>query len=197
VLGPAALLAAVRAEVAVTVDAGASPARAGTYRYDEQAEAVVKRLLNYELPFDVADDVLDDLFRRHVGEPVEHARGLYLTPAMIREMADGGMTFGFHTETHRVLSRLTAAEQRTELAEGVRVVRSLTGQRSVPFCYPYGFPHTYDADTLAILADAGYSMGFNTVRRRARPDADPRFELPRFDTRDVPPLGTLSEEVHA
>lgn len=185
-LGSDALLAAVRAEAEVAVDvAPGGAARVGTYRYDEQPDASVKRLLNYEMPFDVADEVLDRLFRRHVGDPDASARRLYLTPAMIRAMAAGGMTFGFHTETHRVLSRLTAEEQRAELIDGVRLVRELTGQDTVPFCYPYGFPHTYDEHTLAILEEAGYSLAFNTSRRRARPEADPRFELPRFDTRDV------------
>ena len=33
------------------------------------------------------------------------------------------------------------------------------------FCYPYGFSHTYNADTLRVLAECGYSMAFNTVRR--------------------------------
>jgi peptidoglycan/xylan/chitin deacetylase (PgdA/CDA1 family) len=191
-LGPSALLQAVRAEVEVGVEAGASPVgRAGTYRYDEAADAAIKRLLNYELPFGVVDDILDRLFRQHIGDPEDAASEMYLTRAMIREMATGGMTFGFHTETHRVLSRLTADEQRTELLDGVRLVRELTGQQSVPFCYPYGFPHTYNADTLAALEDVGYSLAFNTVRRHARPEADPRFEIPRFDTRDVPPLGSL------
>jgi peptidoglycan/xylan/chitin deacetylase (PgdA/CDA1 family) len=192
-LGPEALLAAVRNEVEAVVEAHASgpAARPGVYRYDERPEATVKRLLNYELPFEVADGVLDHLFRTHIGEPDAVARELYLTPAMIREMASSGMTFGFHTESHRVLSRLPATQQAEELAEGVSLIRELTGQDTVPFCYPYGFPHTYDEDTVRLLDAAGYSLAFNTVRRHARPELDPRFELPRFDTRDVPPWGSL------
>ena len=53
------------------------------------------------------------------------------------------------------------------------------------FCYPYGFPHTYNSDTLASLEHFGYSMAFNTVRREAVIGLDARYELPRFDTRDV------------
>ena len=61
----------------------------------------------------------------------------------------------------------------------------LTGQPSVSFCYPYGFSHTYNADTLGVLAECGYSMAFNTVRREMIFGQDQRYELPRFDTRDV------------
>jgi peptidoglycan/xylan/chitin deacetylase (PgdA/CDA1 family) len=95
------------------------------------------------------------------------------------------MTFGFHTESHPVLSRLTREEQRKELRNGVGAIRALTGQETVSFCYPYGFPHTYNAETLKALEEFGYSMAFNTVRREATIGREPPYELPRFDTRDV------------
>ena len=107
---------------------------------------------------------------------------------MIREMAAAGMTFGFHTERHPVLSRLDREAQHRELIGGVPRLRALTGQASIPFCYPYGHPHTYNADTLAALGEAGYGMAFNTVRRLAQPAVDPVYEIPRFDTRDLPPF---------
>jgi hypothetical protein len=66
-------------------------------------------------------------------------------------------------------------------------VRALTGQAQVPFCYPWGGPKTYTRDTLDVLRRAGYSMAFNTVRRRIEVGRDGRFELPRLDTRDLPP----------
>jgi peptidoglycan/xylan/chitin deacetylase (PgdA/CDA1 family) len=178
--------------------AAAAVSRDGVYRYDQPPDVHAKRLLNYELPYAVADYVLDVLCRRHVGEPAELARQLYLSPDMIAEMAACGMTFGFHTERHRVLSRLGRAEQEAELRGGVALIRRLTGQRSVPFCYPYGFTHTYDSETLAILAAAGYSMAFNTVREPVRLPVASRFELPRFDTRDVRRLAEMpTHPIHA
>ena len=159
--------------------------REGIYRYDEAPDVRIKRVLNYEAPYPVADRVLSTIFTRHLGDSVAFARGLYLSAAQIREMAQGGMTFGFHTESHPVLSRLDAAAQRTELRNGPRLVADLTGQRSASFCYPYGFSHTYNADTLSVLAECGYSMAFNTVRREIVVGQDQRYELPRFDTRDV------------
>src|SRR5687768_172284 len=159
--------------------------REGIYRYDEAPDVRIKRILNYEAPYPVADRVLSRIFTRHLGDSVAFARGLYLSAAQIREMAQGGMTFGFHTESHPVLSRLDVAAQRTELRNGPRLVADLTGQQSASFCYPYGFAHTYNADTLSVLAECGYSMAFNTVRREIVFGQDQRYELPRFDTRDV------------
>ena len=159
--------------------------REGIYRYDEAPDIRVKRILNYEAPYPVADRVLSTVFERQLGNSEVFARRLYLSAAQVREMADGGMTFGFHTETHPVLSRLARAAQHAELQRGPVLIRELTGQETVSFCYPYGFTHTYNADTLAVLDECGYSMAFNTARRDAVIGFDPKYELPRFDTRDV------------
>jgi peptidoglycan/xylan/chitin deacetylase (PgdA/CDA1 family) len=159
--------------------------REGIYRYDEAPDVRIKRILNYDAPYPVADRVLSTLFARYIGDSGAFARRLYLSSGQIREMARGRMTFGFHTESHPVLSRLTREEQRTELRNGIGAIRALTGQETVSFCYPYGFPHTYNAETLKALEEFGYSMAFNTVRREATIGREPRYELPRFDTRDV------------
>ena len=75
--------------------------------------------------------------------------------------------------------------RRLSNAEYNNTIRDLTGQDAVSFCYPYGFTHTYNVDTLQVLGECGYSMAFNTVRREALIGVEPRYELPRFDTRDV------------
>lgn len=159
--------------------------REGIYRYDEALDVRIKRLLNYEVPYPVVNRVLSGLFERHLGDSEAFARNLYLSEQQTRDMARSGLSFGFHTETHPVLSRLDREQQHQELRRGPQIVRELTGQAEVSFCYPYGFTHTYNQDTLQVLEQCGYSMAFNTARREARIGADPRFELPRFDTRDV------------
>jgi peptidoglycan/xylan/chitin deacetylase (PgdA/CDA1 family) len=188
-LGADAFARAVWEECDAVV-AGRSPQRSrvfGADRWEHAGERAVKDLLNYELPFDVADRVLSALFERHIGGEAAFARELYLSEEMIAEMAAAGMTFGSHTRSHRMLSRLTVDEQASELRDGVSWIRGLTGQTSVPFCYPWGGPKTYTADTLRILDETGYSLAFNTVRRAAVVGRDHRFELPRIDTRDLPP----------
>ncbi len=164
---------------------GLSSGREGIYRYDEAPDVRIKRILNYEAPYPIADRVLSRLFALHVGDAAAFAKSLYLSAAQVREMALGGMTFGFHTETHPVLSRLPLDAQRAELRNGPRLIADVTGQGTVSFCYPYGFSHTYNADTLRVLEESGYSMAFNTVRREAVIGREPRYELPRFDTRDM------------
>ncbi|MEW5984287.1 MAG: polysaccharide deacetylase family protein [Acidobacteriota bacterium] len=162
--------------------------RQEVYRYDQTSNLEVKHLLNYELPFETTDRILDELFAREFGDQHDFASMFYLSGDRIAQMAAAGMVFGFHTEHHRVLSRLTPEEQRLELCDGVARVRALSGQASVPFCFPYGHPHTYDGHTLRVLAESGYSLGFTTTRRLANTGEDERFLIPRFDTRDLPPF---------
>ncbi len=159
----------------------------GLDRWDDAGARAIKNLVSHQLPFDEAERVLEELFVRHIGDSAAFARTLYLDAAMVREMAAAGMTFGYHTHSHRLLSRLSPDEQAAELRAGVAWIRSLTGQPTVSFCYPWGGPQTYTRDTVRILRDAGYSVAFNTVRRRISLDEDNRYELPRIDTRDLPP----------
>jgi peptidoglycan/xylan/chitin deacetylase (PgdA/CDA1 family) len=159
----------------------------GLDRWDDAGARAIKNLVSHELPFDEAERVLEALFVEHIGESTAFARALYLDAAKVRAMAAAGMTFGYHTRSHRLLSRLSQEEQEAELCTGVPWIRSLTGQATVSFCYPWGGPQTYTRDTVRILREAGYSVAFNTVRRRATLDAGNRYELPRIDTRDLPP----------
>ena len=166
-----------------------SEARAmlGLDRWDDEGARAIKNLVSHELPFDEAERVLEDLFTRHIGDSAAFAETLYLNAAMIREMSAAGMTFGYHTRTHRLLARLQPGEQESELRTGAAWIRALTGQATVSFCYPWGGPQTYTRDTVRMLRESGYSVAFNTVRRRVRLDEDDRYELPRIDTRDLPP----------
>lgn len=159
----------------------------GVDRWDDISERAIKQLLNYELPFEEADRVLDALFVEHIGDPAAFARQLYLNDAMVRDMAAGGLSFGYHTRSHRMLSRLSVREQGLEIGGGVEWLAGLTGQRTVTFCYPWGGAATYTADTVRLLRAGGYSLAFNTVRRPAAVGTDDPFELPRVDTRDLPP----------
>ncbi|HXD19223.1 MAG TPA: polysaccharide deacetylase family protein [Vicinamibacterales bacterium] len=159
----------------------------GIDSWEHADERTLKNLLNYELPLETAERVLDALFDRWIGPEESFARELYLSESMVAEMAATGMAFGYHTRSHRMLSRLTVDQQQCELRDGVGWIKALTGQSHVSFCYPWGGPRTYTTDTTTILRDCGYTAAFTSVRRRVDLDADRRFELPRVDTRDLPP----------
>jgi peptidoglycan/xylan/chitin deacetylase (PgdA/CDA1 family) len=188
----------VEGALAVTGQRLASQApHANLYRYDSAAVRRVKQLLNYDLPLEIADVLLAKLFRSYIGDEADIARELYLTPAMIREMAHSGMTFGYHTRDHRVLARLPLDDQRAQLEDGVQWIQALTGQASVPFCYPHGHAHAYTRDTVRLVRQSGYSMALTAVRGASHPPTVARFEVPRLDTRDVPSAEAETADPHA
>ena len=192
------LLSDIEAALALPGDGlGGQAPHSSLYRYDSAADRRVKQLLNYDLPFEIADPLLAELFRIHVGDEADVAREWYLKPAMIREMARAGMIFGYHTRDHRVLSRLQVVEQREQLAGGVEWIRALTGQSSVPFCYPHGHAHAYTRDTIGVVRETGYSLAFTAIRGVCQPSSGARFEVPRFDTRDVPSAGVETAAARA
>lgn len=166
---------------------GARAALESLYRWDERPDAAVKRWLNYELPYAAADDLLRDLFVEHLGDECSFAASLYCNRSMLQEMSRAGMALGGHTWSHRVLSRLSQREQQMEVGRAPALIRALTAQRLVPFCYPYGLASTYTALTKQTLERAGYASGFTVRPGPVRFHRADLFELPRTDVRDLPP----------
>ena len=197
-LGAEALAEAVRQERELAV-VGADGSRESVFGADvwEHAdERSIKTLLNYEMPHEEAAHVLDTLFARYLGAEDSFARDLYLRQSMVAGMAAAGMSFGYHTWSHRMLSRLSDDDQERELRDGVGWISQLTGQSRASFCYPWGGRHTYTRRTVQILEDAGYSAAFTSERRTVDLASDGRWELPRIDTRDLPPYTSSGSVMH-
>jgi peptidoglycan/xylan/chitin deacetylase (PgdA/CDA1 family) len=121
--------------------------------------------------------------RKKRSERMRWVRSVTMKPSIAPECVATELV----TERHRILSRLSALEQGTELQRGVRAIRTLTGQESVPFSYPYGHKQTYNAATLALLEREGFAGAFTTIRASVR-RTDSLYELPRMDTKDLPPF---------
>jgi len=96
-----------------------------------------------------------------------------MTRSMVREVAEGGITIGAHSVTHRRLTTLSRKEVETELRDSKAALEDLTGMECREFAYPYGL---YDQTTMAIAESAGYACAFGASLRES---ADTRFALPR------------------
>lgn len=167
--------------------------REGIYRYDGAADVWLKRVLTYDLPYPVADRALKELFESEIGDMSAFADELYMQMSHLQRMADAGHAVGWHTESHPVMSRLTADQQRRELEGGMSQLETVLPKAGLSFCYPYGHDHTYNGHTLDALQAYGYRMAF-TVRRGALMSGHATqrwpYELPRVDCRDLPPFTT-------
>lgn len=84
-----------------------------------------------------------------------------LTPAQLREMADGGIEFGAHTVTHPHLPRVPLAQARQELEESRKILEDLVGQPVVSFAYPYG---ELSREVASLVAETGYRFAVTNDR---------------------------------
>ncbi len=112
--------------------------------------------------------------------PASMASDMWMTWDMAREMQAAGMSFGAHTVSHPILSRLPAEEQRREILDSHRRIVEELGQPIRAFSYPVGGVESCNSQTVACLREAGIEWGFRFgVGFRADPFSDP-LQIPRL-----------------
>jgi len=119
-----------------------------------------------------------------------------MTPAELGTLARaGGIEIGGHTVQHPILARAPASRQRQEIEENLRSIQQWTGRPVRTFAYPNGQPGLdYNADTMAILREAGIDIAFTTRYDFARPD-EPPLERSRFLVLDNVSGGELAHRL--
>lgn len=122
-----------------------------------------------------------------VGEPVTDSVDVFMTWDETRRMAAGGIEFGGHGTTHRMLAPLSDAQVKAEV-ETARLVldRQLPAANST-FCYPNG---SWSPSVANAVSEAGFRAAFSTKRGHVKP-GDDRFAIKRLNihedmTRNTP-----------
>ncbi len=96
----------------------------------------------------------------------------------VRAMLPHGITFGAHTLSHPILSRLTPQAIEAEVIGSKLAIEKETGVPVTLFAYPNGQPGDYNEDCKAILKKSGFSCAVSTSAGVNTPDTD-RFALRR------------------
>jgi peptidoglycan/xylan/chitin deacetylase (PgdA/CDA1 family) len=107
------------------------------------------------------------------------ARPRWLSWDGVRKLRSLGHTIGSHTRSHRMLSKLSAAEQHDELAESRRRLEGELGAPVKLLAYPYGSPETFDAETRRLAAASGYQAAFSYYGGANRAGAVEPFDVRR------------------
>jgi len=103
-----------------------------------------------------------------------------LSIAELRALADDGIEIGAHTAEHPILARAGRVEQRAQIASCKTALESWTGRPARAFAYPNGRPgEDYTAETVGLVAEAGFDFGFTTRPGFATPD-EGALERSRF-----------------
>lgn len=114
----------------------------------------------------------------HVFDEEKRARKGGMTPEQLREIAESPLcTIGAHTKGHCHLNQLSKNEQQEEIIGGKNILESFLGKKVDSFAYPYG---DFNTDSLSILADEGFQMGFAAWGGPIRKGDYNDFELPRI-----------------
>jgi peptidoglycan/xylan/chitin deacetylase (PgdA/CDA1 family) len=156
------------------------------YIYDDEATRRFKRLLNFELPYAVLDTILRQLLERHVGPEGEACARLYLSADDLRRCEDAGLEIGVHGHRHLVQSRLSEADQRSEVQVSTEYFRRELGFSALQWSYPYSAAGCWNETTKQLLDEFGFVSATTKVRAIVKPsDLNARWEIPRFDVRDI------------
>lgn len=162
----------------------------------EEKKALVYRLklvLKYEAVGEERERAIDALFAAAGGDERRLCEMLYLSRDQARNLAARGVEIGAHTVSHNVLSSLTPAEQRYEIAIGRTALERALDLEVESFAYPFGRSWDFDEGTVEAVRDAGFRAAVTTHAGVNRRSSDP-LRLARWMIDDHTPLHLLAAE---
>jgi peptidoglycan/xylan/chitin deacetylase (PgdA/CDA1 family) len=123
----------------------------------------------YRDTYEVAFPILKQYgFKAVVFIPASFA-GVKLSWQEIREMKAAGVEIASHSFSHNELGAMPLAEQTKEIVESKAVFDKYLNQDTRSFCYPNS---SYNQETLKILREKGFILGFTTEPGWAKPGDD-------------------------
>lgn len=154
-------------------------------RYDPEDVNYFKKMLQHGLPEKFRGAVIKQLFAEYVDlDEASFSKKLYMNPAELKEMKDGGMEIGSHGHNHYWLEKLNMKQQIYDIECSLSLLRKddLLSDRYW-FCYPYG---SNNKTTQLILKDRECGAAVTCEPIIAKCDRNNSFTLARLDTNDIP-----------
>lgn len=96
----------------------------------------------------------------------------------IREMQSAGISFGSHSMSHPVLSRLSTADLVTELRDSRQILQNELQRPILDFAYPFGTPDSFNREARDQLGALGYRSAVTSFEGVNTPETN-RFLLQR------------------
>jgi len=106
-------------------------------------------------------------------------RGSMMNWDQVREMHRAGISFGSHTMTHPVLSRLTPDALQREVGESKRLIENCLDSAVEDFAFPFGKPGDCGAIGAKALSALGLRTAMTTIPGVNGPGAD-KYRLRRM-----------------
>jgi peptidoglycan/xylan/chitin deacetylase (PgdA/CDA1 family) len=87
----------------------------------------------------------------------------YLSPSEIDEMKGNNISFGSHTISHRILTRLKNEEIIREIRDSKDILESQLGQKINSFAYPVGTRADFNDEIMEIVRTSKYACACSNV----------------------------------
>jgi peptidoglycan/xylan/chitin deacetylase (PgdA/CDA1 family) len=100
----------------------------------------------------------------------------------VRQLVSFNISIGSHAISHQPLTTLARADRRAEIEEGRGICIGLSDQPVNGFAFPHG---DRDAETIAMVREAGFGWACSTRSASIDPKNYGRFDLPRIVAPDV------------
>lgn len=153
------------------------------YNYDDEETALLKFTLNFKLPIQEQQRLIQAIFDTHF-DANRVVSDLYMSEDQLKQLAWEG-TLGSHTHSHLPLGYLKAKDIEDECTISKNYLEQLTLQ-TMPFVsYPYGSPEACASPVASIAKKVGHSIGF-TMERGINIETENPLLLKRFDCNDLP-----------
>lgn len=81
----------------------------------------------------------------------------------VREMSKNGMTFGSHTVTHPIMTRINTKTAKWQVVQSKKRIEAQLGREVLHFAYPNGQPEDFNAEIRKIIRDEGYKSACSTI----------------------------------
>lgn len=102
-------------------------------------------------------------FEKRIPVHPEKLNNCMLTWEHVRAMHQQGISFGSHTMTHPVFSRVPPEDMMKELLESKQVIEAKIGSPVRDFAYPFGKPADYGPQPEDLLRRCGYRTAVTTT----------------------------------
>src|SRR5271166_5934474 len=118
-------------------------------------------------------------FEKAIPVPNAELLGSMMNWDQAREMCGAGISFGCHTITHPVLSRLTPAALQQEIADSKWLIENRLGVQVDDFAFPFGKPEDCGSVGSTEMSRVGFRTAMTTIVGVNEPGQD-KFRLRRM-----------------
>ncbi|HUV45623.1 MAG TPA: polysaccharide deacetylase family protein [Dehalococcoidia bacterium] len=113
--------------------------------------------------------------------PGEFGDEINLSWDEVMEMSKNGISFGAHTVTHPILTKLPIGEAKEEIARSKKDIEERLGVPCTSFAYPNG---DFNDEIVGLVMERGFTCAVTTIQRMVNRNAEP-FKLNRISAGPV------------